>query len=66
MPVYPLLFCLMKTKVGLDWYQLIHFGKLSCRQVSFSGPKGPPSREENTLFKAFSQPVESINITTLD
>jgi hypothetical protein len=29
----------MKTVVGRDWYHSIHFDELSCRQVSFSGPK---------------------------
>jgi hypothetical protein len=29
----------MKTEVGRNWYQSIHFDKLSFRQVSFSGPK---------------------------
>jgi hypothetical protein len=27
----------MKTEVGRNWHQWIHFDKLSCRQVSFSG-----------------------------
>jgi hypothetical protein len=30
---------------GGEWYQSINFNKLSCRQVSFFGPKGTPSRE---------------------
>jgi hypothetical protein len=38
-------YCLMKTEGGGEWYQSIHFDKLSCRQVSFSGPKGMASRE---------------------
>ena len=37
----------MKTKGGGEWYQSINFNKLSCRQVSFFGPKGTPSREEH-------------------
>ncbi len=32
-------YCLMKTEVGRNWYQLIHFDKLSFRQVSFFGPQ---------------------------
>jgi hypothetical protein len=31
---------------GGEWYQSINFNELSCRQVSFFGPKGTPSREE--------------------
>jgi hypothetical protein len=38
-------YCLMKTEGGGEWYQSIHFDKLSCRQVFFSGPKGTPSQE---------------------
>jgi hypothetical protein len=41
----------MKTEVDGDWYQSTHFDKLSCRQVSFSGTKWPPSREEYKRFK---------------
>jgi hypothetical protein len=37
----------MKTEGGGEWYQSIHFNKLSCRQVFFFGPKGTPSREEH-------------------
>jgi hypothetical protein len=37
----------MKTEGGGEWYQSIHFNKLSCRQVIFFGPKGTPSREEH-------------------
>ncbi len=37
----------MKTEVGWDWYQSIHFDELSWRQVSFSGPKWTSSREEH-------------------
>ena len=37
----------MKTEVDGYWYQSIHFDKLSCRQVSFSGPKWTPPREEH-------------------
>jgi hypothetical protein len=33
----------MKIEVGRNWYQSIHFDKLSCRKVSFSGPKWTPS-----------------------
>jgi len=40
----------MKTEEGGEWYHLIHFDKLSCRQVSFSVPKGTPSREEHKTF----------------
>ncbi len=29
----------MKTEVGRNWYQSIHFYKLSCPQVSFSVPQ---------------------------
>jgi hypothetical protein len=32
---------------GVEWYQTIHFDKLSCRQVSVFGPKGTPSCEEH-------------------
>ncbi len=49
-----------EKEVGLDWYQLIHFGKLSCRRVSFSSPKGTPSREEHKVLKSFSQHFEAI------
>ncbi len=34
---------------GGEWYQSISFSKLSCRQVSFFGPKGTPSREEHKM-----------------
>ena len=37
----------MAQEVGGEWYQSINFNKLSCRQVSFFGPKGTPSREEH-------------------
>jgi hypothetical protein len=37
----------MKTEGGGEWYQSIHFNKLSCRQVFFFSPKGTPSREEH-------------------
>ena len=37
----------MAQEGGRNWYQSIHFDKLSCRQVSFLGPKGTPSREEH-------------------
>jgi hypothetical protein len=40
----------MKTEVDQNRYQSIHFDKLSCRQVSFSDPKGTPSREEHKCF----------------
>jgi hypothetical protein len=39
-------YCLMAREGGGEWYQSISFNKLSCRQVSFFGPKGTPSREE--------------------
>ncbi len=52
-PLFPSTVCLCKTEVGSylyvvikqkremgrNWYQSIYFDKLSCRQVSFSGPK---------------------------
>jgi hypothetical protein len=41
----------MKTEVGRNWYQLIHFEKLSCRQVSFSSPKWIPLREEHICIQ---------------
>jgi hypothetical protein len=37
----------MAREGGGEWYQSINFKKLSCRQVSFFGPKGTPSREEH-------------------
>jgi hypothetical protein len=37
----------MAQEGGRNWYQSIHFDKLSCRQVSVFGPKGTPSREEH-------------------
>jgi hypothetical protein len=37
----------MALEGGRNWYQSIHFDKLSCRQVSVFGPKGTPSREEH-------------------
>jgi hypothetical protein len=37
----------MAQEGGGEWYQSIHFDKLSCRQVSVFGPKGTPSREEH-------------------
>ena len=37
----------MAREGGGEWYQSINFYKLSCRQVSFFGPKGTPSREEH-------------------
>jgi hypothetical protein len=37
----------MAQEGGGEWYQLINFNKLSCRQVSVFGPKGTPSREEH-------------------
>jgi hypothetical protein len=37
----------MAHEGGRNWYQSIHFDKLSCRQVSVFGPKGTPSREEH-------------------
>ena len=37
----------MAQEGGGEWYQSINFNKLSCRQVSFFGPKGTPSREEH-------------------
>jgi hypothetical protein len=37
----------MAREGGGEWYQSISFNKLSCRQVSFFGPKGTPSREEH-------------------
>jgi hypothetical protein len=40
----------MKTEGGGEWYQSIHFYKLSYRQVSFFGPKGTLSREEHKTF----------------
>ncbi len=40
----------MKTEVGRNWYKLIHFYKLSGRQVSFSAPQWTPSREEHKRF----------------
>ncbi len=43
--------CQMKTAVGRNWYQTIHFDKLSCRQVSFSAPKQTLSREEHKRFQ---------------
>ncbi len=53
----------MKTEVGRQWYQSIHFDELSCRQVVFSGPQWTPSREEQKSFQrpyyilTMSQPV---------
>jgi hypothetical protein len=42
----------MKTEGSGEWYmyQSIHLYKLSCRQVSFFGPKGTPLREEHKKF----------------
>jgi hypothetical protein len=37
----------MAREGGGEWYQSISCNKLSCRQVSFFGPKGTPSREEH-------------------
>ncbi len=37
----------MAQEGGRNWYQSIHFDKLSCQQVSVFGPKGTPSREEH-------------------
>jgi hypothetical protein len=37
----------MAREGGGEWYQSINFNKLSCRQVSFFGPKGTPSRQEH-------------------
>jgi hypothetical protein len=37
--------------VGRNWYQSIHCDKMSCRQVSFFGPKWTPSREEHKVFQ---------------
>ena len=37
----------MAQEGGRNWYQSIHFDKLSCWQVSVFGPKGTPSREEH-------------------
>jgi hypothetical protein len=42
----------MKTEWGRNWYQSIHFDNLSCWQVSFSGPRWTPSREEHASFLA--------------
>jgi hypothetical protein len=56
----------MKTEVGRNWYQLIHYDELyelSGRQVSFSGPQWTPSRGEHKRVKrllyilTLSQPV---------
>jgi len=42
----------MKTEEGRrNRYHSINFDKLFCREVSFSGPKWTPSREENKRFK---------------
>jgi hypothetical protein len=30
------------SRLAQDWYQSIHFDKLSCRQVFFSGPIWTP------------------------
>ncbi len=43
-------YCLyiMKTEVGRDWYQSIHFDKLYLSgKCPFPGPKWAPSREEH-------------------
>ena len=40
----------MAQEGGGEWYRLINFNKLSCRQVSIFGPKGTPSREEHKTF----------------
>jgi hypothetical protein len=37
----------MAQEGGGEWYQLINFNKLCCRQVSVFGPKGTPPREEH-------------------
>jgi hypothetical protein len=39
----------MAQEGGRNWYQSIHFDKLSCRQVSVFGPKGTPSREGHKM-----------------
>jgi hypothetical protein len=52
----------IEKKIG---YQSIHFDKLSCWQVSFSGP----SREDHKHFQrpeyilTLSQPAGSVNLT---
>ncbi len=43
--------CLLKKEVGRNWYQSIHFDKLSCRQESFSGSNWTPLREEHKRFQ---------------
>ncbi len=42
----------MAQEGGRNWYQSIHFDKLSCRQVSVFGPKGTPSREEHKTLSS--------------
>ncbi len=44
-------YCLLKTEVGRNRYQLIQFYELSGRQVSFSGPQWTPSREQHKRFQ---------------
>jgi hypothetical protein len=44
----------MKTDVGRDWYQSIHFDELSCWQVSFSGPNGHHHQKIKNVFSVFS------------
>jgi len=41
-----------ENRGGQKWYQSIFIGKLSCQQVSFSGPKWTPSQEKDKLIKA--------------
>ncbi len=44
----------MKTEVGRNWYHSINFDKMSCLQVSFSGPKWTPSRGEPEFLSVLS------------
>jgi hypothetical protein len=48
----------MKTEVGRNWHQLIHFDKLSCRQVPFFGPQWTLlSREKHNLIDYWFRPT---------
>jgi hypothetical protein len=41
----------MKTEVGRNWFESVHFDILSCRGKSFSNPKWTSSREEHKRFQ---------------